>query len=211
MLHVNTTEQQQQQQQQQQEQFPQPSLVASTTEDDDEDDAHAALVQDVQASHGANREALAYLLRYETMIRQQEAEDMATLAHVRPCIERLEELAGIPQPQRTASSARRTIMESDSALLTREISFRHLKRALEALERQEASSQQDTTVVTGDNSSFSAEFMTTDRQLMMVLRLLTQKIDSFTNEDDDDDMSIAWADDDDVSIAWAEFFQAYKV
>ncbi len=51
-------------------------------------DPHAALVDQVRSnnnnSNSNNREALAYLLRYETMVRQQEAEDMATIDHMRP-------------------------------------------------------------------------------------------------------------------------------
>ena len=160
----------------------QPALVASTTEDDDEDNmvgGHERLVDEVRANRGANREALAYLLRYETMVRQQEAEDMATLAHIRPCVERLEALVGA-QPQQPKG-----VDSSDAALLTREISFQSLKRALEVLEEE---------------CDPTSEFMTTDRQLMMVLRLLTQKTGANGDEADED-----------VFIAWAEFFQAYKV
>lgn len=58
--------------------------VEAYDDDDDDDyedkDPHAALVDHVRADNRNNREALAYLLRYETMVRQQEAEDMATLA-----------------------------------------------------------------------------------------------------------------------------------
>lgn len=34
--------------------------------------------------NGVDRKAIAYLLRYETMVRQQEAEQLATVAHLRP-------------------------------------------------------------------------------------------------------------------------------
>ena len=60
----------------------QPYLVESVDEDDDDEQ---------------KQQALAYLLRYETMVRQQEAEDMATLAHIRPCLQRLEEQGTSPQ------------------------------------------------------------------------------------------------------------------
>jgi hypothetical protein len=159
----------------------QPALVPSVTEDDDEM-GHERLVDEVRANRGTNRDALAYLLRYETMVRQQEAEDMATLAHIRPCVERLEALAGI---KAVSSSSRKTRAEADSALLAREISFASLKKALEALDEE---------------CDYSSEFMSTDRQLMMVLRLLTQKTGTDGDEQDDD-----------VFIAWVEFFQAYKV
>lgn len=60
---------------------PSPNQTDDVYDDDDEDkDPHAALVDHVRSDNHNNREALAYLLRYETMVRQQEAEDMATLA-----------------------------------------------------------------------------------------------------------------------------------
>ena len=46
----------------------QPELVQSVTDDDD------------NSSVGGHEKTMEYLLRYETMVRQQDAEDMATLA-----------------------------------------------------------------------------------------------------------------------------------
>lgn len=134
-----------------------PQLVASVTEEEDEDES--------------KQQALAYVLRYETMIRQQEAEDLATLEHIRPCLERLEELAGL-------------VPSKNGHFWTRQVSFHSLKQALEALE---AKREED----------HKPELLSTDRQLMMVLKLLTQKADHGEEEQE-------------VSITWAEFLQAYK-
>jgi len=151
-------------------------------EDDDEEDdrdPHAALVDHVRSDNRNNREALAYLLRYETMVRQQEAEDMATLAHLRPCLERLNEL--LPPETRQQSEAKKdgspttTSKDDPDIVWTRQISYRGLRKALEVLELQGPT-----------------EFMTTDRQLMMILRLLTQ------------------SDREKSSLTWAELVQCYK-
>lgn len=139
-----------------------PFLVPSITEDDEDDIVGN---EDKQA-------ALSYLLRYETMVRQQEAEDLATLNHLQPCLQRLEVLAGISENQR-----------KQPYLLTREISYSALRRALRIL----------------DESDEQSEHITTDRQLMMVLRLMTQKAGD--GEEDGDE---------ELFVSWAEVFQAYK-
>lgn len=59
---------------------PNQSVDVFDDEEEEDKDPHAALVDHVRSDNHSNREALAYLLRYETMVRQQEAEDMATLA-----------------------------------------------------------------------------------------------------------------------------------
>ena len=72
-----------------------PDLVQSITEDDDDDDEdkypQSSLV--MPNEEVVDRQAIAYLLRYETMVRQQEAEDMATVAHIKPLLTRLEALS----------------------------------------------------------------------------------------------------------------------
>jgi hypothetical protein len=139
-----------------------------------DDDPHAALVKDVmhpQDGETENRgDAIAYLLRYETMVRQQEAEDMAVLAHIRPCVSRLLQLLGVQHAM------------DDVQFVTQEISFQQLKQACNNLEEEQEKKQR-------------TEFITSDRQLMMVLRLLTQKVSS----------------DSTTCITWAEFIQCYKV
>lgn len=168
------------------------SVSAEAADDDDEEsassrttttDPHAALVEHVtKPDHNQmhceyRAEATAYLLRYETMVRQQEAEDMAVLAHIRPCVSRLLQVLGLPQ------------VSDDWKFLTQEVSFYHLKRACDILEEQGNSEWRGGT-----------EFMTTDRQLMMVLRLLTQKVSGF------DEIAATT-----TTITWAEFVQCYKI
>lgn len=143
-------------------------------DDEEPQDSHAALVDTVRGNGKEHRDALAYLLRYETMVRQQEAEDMATLSHIRPCVERLQELAGIENAQKSYA----TWSDTTADVLTDVVSFAQLKTALDNLE-----------------CSTGTEFLATDRQLMMVLRMLTSK----TTEMDAD-----------VKITWAEFLQCYK-
>jgi hypothetical protein len=126
-------------------------LVKSATDDDD------------NSSASGHDKAVEYLLRYETMVRQQEAEDMATLAHIQPILKRLVKLSG---------------EESGYAedIMAREITFHQLEKALAALEQD------------------SSEAMTTDRQLMLVLRTLTKKSPETQDE----------------CLSFAEFYQCYK-
>lgn len=183
-------------------------------------DLHAALVGKVQQHHQDmssssttteyhRGEAIAYLLRYETMVRQQEAEDMAVLAHIRPCVSRLLQLLDMdmmmmPPPLATAAA----VLPDDNdrnvtSFLRQEISFAQLKRAVTRLEAQQEQSR-------------VTEFMATDRQLMMVLRLLTLKVSSSSSSsstDHHDGNECANNKDDDgaVALTWAEFVQCYKI
>lgn len=157
-----------------------PKLVPSVTEDDDDDSRgyspeHDHLIHQVRSGVTKNRHAIAYLLRYETMVRQQEAEDMATVAHIRSCIERIQVLAGIKDRQKPG--------EQQTDLLQQEVSYYDLGKAYHKLEH---SRQND----------FTPEFATTDRQLMMLLQLITENLD-------DEEKT--------VKITWAEFVHAYKL
>ena len=161
----------------------QPRLVASVTEDD-EDEAgetyapHNHLIHQVRSGSSThkNRQALAYLLRYETMVRQQEAQDMATLAHLRPCMERIQVLAGMKAIQSSEDHC------SSDLLLQQQVSLGQLAKAYQIIQN---SKKLDT-----------PEFMTTDRQLMMVLQVLTENLQE---------------QDESVQMSWAEFAQAYKL
>lgn len=116
-----------------------PHLVDSTTEDDE------SAVTHIKDEPFVDRQAIAYLLRYETMVRQQEAEHMATLAHLRPLLESLSERQLIT-----------TLVDSDVDL-EKEISFQQLKDALETIEKS------------------SHSYMKTDLQLMMALKTMVVK------------------------------------
>jgi len=143
----------------------QPELVHSATDDDD------------NSSDGGQEKALEYLLRYETMVRQQDAEDMATLAHLRPLLYRMEKLGGkeSKDTQLGGKEGKETPQDMED-IMAREVTFSQLQRALQVL----------------DNDS--SHVMTTDRQLMLVLRTLAKKS----------------AETDDECISWAEFYQCYK-
>jgi hypothetical protein len=167
------------------------SVVSSTSHDATTIDPHAALVAMVQQeqqpatlSDEYRRQALAYLLNYETMVRQQEAEDMAVLAHMRPCVARLVELMGA-SPHAVPN---RTDGWNHPSFLTQEISLSQLRNAVSQLEE-----------TTPDHHDMVAvpEFMTTDRQLMMVLRLLSS--------------AAAAPNEQDVTLTWAEVIQCYKI
>lgn len=168
---------------------PEPCLVPSLTEDDEDApilDGHEALIRKLREG-GENKEAMSFLLRYESMVRQQEAEDMATLEYLRPCLERLEELAGITKRGKPSDKKKFSSWSvAESTLLTREISFSALKKVVELLEEKTA----------------LTEHMLADRQLMMVLKLLTQKS---TSQDDP-----SYDENDEAVITWVEIFQAYK-
>jgi hypothetical protein len=132
------------------------------------------------SSKKTKEDALAHLVRYETMVRQQEAEDMATLAYMRPCLERLVQLAEISDAPSTSATA--------GGRMDRNLSFRSLRAAREKLDAIERNP---------NRQSEEKEFLATDRQLLMVLRILTK---------DDDEVL-----DDETTLTWAEFVQCYKV
>jgi hypothetical protein len=158
---------------------PSPTSEEIYEDEDDLKDPHAALVDHVRADNRNNREALAYLLRYETMVRQQEAEDMATLAHLRPCLERLQELLPAVEEKKEGSPEK----SSEEKAWTKQISYGSLRKALDVLELQGPT-----------------EFMTTDRQLMMILRLLTQSSSDRHHSPSEDE----------ATLTWAELVQCYK-
>lgn len=138
----------------------QPTLIPSPTHDDDD-----SVVSNSRDVRNVDRKAIAYLLRYETMVRQQEAEHMASLAHIRPLLDVFadDEMFGTTET-----------MDAD---LKQEISYQQLKQALSEIE-----------------DSLSNCYIQTDRQLMMVLKTLTQKA----------------ADPNCANLTWAEFLQCYK-
>lgn len=100
--------------------FNRPSLIAS----DGGDSAANNMV------NGVDRKAIAYLLRYETMVRQQEAEQLATLGHLRPLFDSVSE-----------KSFRQPAEDID---LEQDISLRHLSAVLEHLEDVDTESYMQT-------------------------------------------------------------------
>jgi hypothetical protein len=166
------------------------SELRSVSEDDDydEDDDASSQRKDppdnkLNLSPNTNLDAVAYLLRYETMVRQQEAEDMAVIAHLRPCFTEL--LALLEESKGNDSSKANFSLDS-------EISFQNLQKAVEKIEQ---------------TTEKQKIMMTTDRQLMMVLKMLTHKGIVATDGDHDA------ADDEETkgTITWAEIVQCYKI
>lgn len=151
--------------------------------------------------------ALEFLLRYETMVRQQEAENMAVISHLKPCLERLQELILEEEEPTNSKNATSTfdvpinqISESFADTmnddLQRTISFTDLKKGLDILDRK-SQQKQVTPNSSGTETCVVPEFMLTDRQFMMVLRILTT--------------SPVSCDRSDCTITWAEIIQCYKV
>jgi hypothetical protein len=182
----------------------QPDLVASST--DDSDDVREVLSKentDITTNghtEEANnhREAVAYLLRYETMVLQQEAEEIATLAYIRPLLERLQWL-GRNKGQRNTLTEPSPAPPADEGvtytdLYKREITYGELNRALQVLEDECSSSTK--------KLSSSETIITKDRQLVMILKMLTQKHSIFNRNGNEND---------DLSITWAEVVHCYRV
>lgn len=152
------------------------------------------------------RAALAYLLRYEAMVRQQDAEDMATSAHLAPIWARLSELGGVEVPDRAAAPQSATEDEDRTAAprIDAALSRRAMGRALGRLEDQAAAQS---------GGGGVAEAMTTDLQLMFLLRTLVA-------EDGDDEVpGIASREKrgndveekEGAGLTFAEFSYAYKL
>jgi hypothetical protein len=160
---------------------------------------------------GGNDDAdkIAYLIRYETMVRQQEAEDMAVWAHVGPCMVRLMALIHSMEqhPHDHMPSHDPSVVPPHVVLLQEEVSFVQLKLALQALEALSPGRfeiHRDT--MTTPKAAVVVECMTTDRQLMMILRLLTQKVVL-----DTDTSSSTSTTNPMIGLTWAEFVQCYKI
>jgi len=130
--------------------------------------------------HG-NRAKVEYLIRYEQMIRQQDAEVMSTVAHLRPLFDKLCQLSGsnsnaAPYNERLSSESLKysyTVLRPPSqggATIEHQepmkcLTFADMERALQII-------QQD---YNNDNIIIDAvELLKTDEQLLMVLRELVQ-------------------------------------
>ena len=124
----------------------------TSTEDDEDDDFPKT-----------KRDDLAYLIRYETMIRQQEVDDMATMEHFTNCMKSFFSLE-----------------QASSDIMHSQVSYFDIKEALDEL----------------DTKPFD-EAITTDKQLMMTLRLLAKNAQE----------SAATSD---MMITFTEIFHCYQ-
>ena len=173
----------------------QPQLVKSVSEEEEEyDDDEEEMSQEEQLpDDGVDRRGIAYLLRYETMVRQQEAEDMATLAHIRPILEyaRSGSSLGFAMPDRAAYPE----------VLEQRVTFAQLQQIVQDVEQKDESPP-----------------FATDRQLMLLLKTLTEnkskngvvKNGQMSGKDNNNDSNSKSGVEED-SMTWAEFIQCYKV
>lgn len=180
-----------------------------TDEDDDRFDIQEEESSDESSSSydddddgDSDRAALAYLLRYEHMVRQQELEEEATVAHLRPLFERIRILGGEEDTARAdvsgglvGSPLSYDALTGQDPNSSREegvggeeeeeevLSFRSMQRALAILQRQgeyEGTDQQ--------------EVMGTDEQLMLVLQKLVDTFDDYTLSEASDRLETTAAD-----------------
>lgn len=170
----------------------------------------------------SDRSALAYLLRYETLVRSQDVEDAATSDHLRPLFDRLMDLgsdsactadngktlskavdADIPGliPSHSASTD-----EGDLAAAAGTISVEHIltyaamRVALAKLDAEASMAPSDAKYSNGGDGT--SEVLTTDRQCMLLLRTIVDANGSPSNDDESGNPA---------GLTYAEFLQVYKV
>ena len=210
-------------QQQRQHQNDTHSVPRSVSTDDDEDDdvekENFASVNTrnpaaVKKSNNSMAVVENYLRRYEHMVHQQEMEEKAVMAHIIPCIQRLMELIYNTTTTTTGSDMMKNDRDSHTGhtmlykqqfpiQLHHEISYHQLHQAYQQLMRMKETTA--TTNISNDLTITAMECMTTDRQLMMMLRTLTEKWNvDFSHISMEEETSS-------LSITWAELIQCYKI
>jgi hypothetical protein len=117
-----------------------------------------------------------YLNHYEIMLQRQEDENVATLAHLKPMLEVLEALA---RGRNTAVIPNTDIIYYDRTTLLKEFQFGDLQKAVNRLQVRDT----------------QFDFIQTDRQFMLVLKLLTETNSAKTSQ----------------SISWAEIAHCYRI
>ncbi|CAJ1930359.1 unnamed protein product [Cylindrotheca closterium] len=115
-----------------------------------------------------------YLNHYEIMLQRQEDENVATLTHLKPMLEVLESLV---KGKASAQIANSNTTCYDRTTLLREFRPSELKKAYKQLKEE----------------STRFDFIRTDRQFMLVLRLLSQTAMAHQ------------------SVSWAEIAHCYKI
>eukprot|EP00562_Extubocellulus_spinifer_P012693 CAMPEP_0178542814 /NCGR_PEP_ID=MMETSP0697-20121206/2253_1 /TAXON_ID=265572 /ORGANISM="Extubocellulus spinifer, Strain CCMP396" /LENGTH=604 /DNA_ID=CAMNT_0020175227 /DNA_START=73 /DNA_END=1891 /DNA_ORIENTATION=+ len=162
------------------------------------------------SSAPTDKSALAYLLRYETMVRSQDVEDDATTQHLRPLFDRLIELGSHGTSSSAAAAVGAaagligggsTTRSSDTAVLT----YRAMRVALSSLDAMASA--------TGHDDNDNSMLLTTDRQLMLLLRTVVDVSAEVGGADANDDHhhqegeGVGEGD----GLTYAEFLQVYKV
>ena len=175
----------------------------------------------------SDRSALAYLLRYETLVRSQDVEDAATSDHLRPLFDRLCVLGGgdsstnsnavtklvkgaadadnnipglIPSHSASTDEGDMFAANTDEQILT----YQAMKTALVTLDAEHSKVSKAGAKYSNGGGDGTAEVLTTDRQLMLLLRTI---VDANASLNTDGDMDNAGS----VGLTYAEFLQVYKV
>ena len=168
----------------------------------------------------SDRSALAYLLRYETLVRSQDVEDAATSDHLRPLFDRLIDLgsdgagttdingknskavdADIPGliPSHSVSTDEGDLAvgtTSDEQMLT----YDAMRLALAKLDAEASMAPSDAKYSNGGGDGTS-EVLTTDRQCMLLLRTIVDANGSLNADESGNP----------AGLTYAEFLQVYKV
>ena len=151
------------------------------------------------------KDALDFLVQYEIMIQQQEAENLVTLDHMQATLERLQQvILGSPSQQIRSNNRMITTGTNNTCISTgdrngcvwqRKIRFSDLQCALERLELQG-----------------TMECLTIDRQLMMVLRVILERanLSSSSGRNETEGELEMSGNTTPLDITWAEFVQCYK-
>jgi hypothetical protein len=149
---------------------------------------------------GLDNEEESYLIRYQHMMAQQEREQMVTLAHLQPLLELLEGLALANHhhhrhhegpPSFLGKNGNHNIGLYDSRHpFVREISYAALQKALAVIEETDG----------------CYDIIKTDRQFMMVLRMLCEEEQFSHNKNLDSSNKHP-----PTQISWGEFIQCYRL
>mmetsp|Transcript_38055 Transcript_38055/g.43453 ORF Transcript_38055/g.43453 Transcript_38055/m.43453 type:complete len:435 (+) Transcript_38055:185-1489(+) len=138
-----------------------PDLVSSPTAGDDDS------VISNSSNHSLDQQQISYLLRYETMVQQQDAAHKATIEHIKPLFDII-----IRENDKLGCNnnivGKRSSMNLDT-MMKQNISYKSIKQALKKIENS-----------TSDGYMLA---MQTDRQLMMVIKTLMQQEKSSSQDE----------------------------
>ena len=190
--------------------------------------ASAAVAPSSPSRTSSDRSALAYLLRYETLVRSQDVEDAATSDHLRPLFDRLCVLGGgssstngnadgkllakgasaaedaipglIPSHSASTDEGDMSAENADEQTLT----YETMKAALITLDADHSKISSADAKYSNGGGDGTAEVLTTDRQLMLLLRTIVDANASLIADGGTDNTGSA-------GLTYAEFLQVYKV
>ena len=160
--------------------------------------AGTSLTPSSPSKSSLDRSALAYLLRYETLVRSQDVEDAATSDHLRPLFDRLCVLGGgssstnsnadgkllakgalaadaddnipglIPSHSASTDEGDVSAENADEQILT----YEAMKTAITTLDAEHSKVSSNDAKYSNGGGDGTAEVLTTDLQLMLLLRTI---------------------------------------